>query len=81
MTDKNAVAEVRRQIDSGQLSGDRLNEARLWLGREAQRDAFKRKRKKYGVQLLALFVIVILALGAGSWVITTLTKTAGLTPP
>jgi hypothetical protein len=65
----NPVERIRDQINAGKLTGDRLNEARAWLGAELHREEMERKRKRYGVQLVTLFLIAVVVLTGGSWAV------------
>jgi hypothetical protein len=57
-----SAQRVHADIESGKLTGDRLNEALTWLASEAERDAYERKRKRYSVQLATLFATAIAVL-------------------
>jgi hypothetical protein len=61
------LQRIRDDIVAGRLTGDRLIEARTWLGAAVQREENERKRKRYGWQLAALFLIVIVAFAGGTW--------------
>jgi hypothetical protein len=61
------LQRIRDDIVAGRLTGDRLIEARTWLGSAVQREENERKRKRYGWQMATLFLIAVVAFAGGMW--------------